>query len=88
MQETQPGHYESQNTDETSTINVTIPSNFTEMFTSATSDKGNTVSGLFDIQYRRWKWVQDGIINGGQPVVEGDSRYIGSLITQDKILLV
>lgn len=88
MQETQPGHYESQNTDETSTINVTIPSNLTEMFTSATSDKGNTVSGLFDIQYRRWKWVQDGIINGGQPVVEGDSRYIGSLITQDKILLV
>jgi hypothetical protein len=88
MKEIETGHWESVQTDDTSTINITIPANFTKMFTSATSDKGNTISGLFDIQYRRWKWNQVGIINKGQPYVQGDGRYIGTLITQDKILLL
>jgi len=57
------------------------------MFSSATSDQGNTVSGLFDIQYRRWKFDRWGILDKGQPYVTGDSRDIQSLITQDKILL-
>ncbi|KIW68178.1 hypothetical protein PV04_04139 [Phialophora macrospora] len=87
MAETEPGVWKSVETDENSTINLTIPENFTTMFTSATSDKGNTVSGLFDIQYRRWKFNQNGIINKGQPYVRGDSRTIGTLITQDRILL-
>ncbi|EXJ60920.1 hypothetical protein A1O7_05073 [Cladophialophora yegresii CBS 114405] len=87
MAETEPGVWRSIETDENSTINITIPENFTTMFTSATSDQGNTVSGLFDIQYRRWKFNQNGIINKGQPYVRGDSRDIGTLITQDRILL-
>ena len=87
MKEIEPGRWKSVETDETSTINITIPANFTTMFTSATSDRGNTVSGLFDIQYRRWKWTQDGMINKGQPYIQGDSRHIGSLISQDRIVL-
>ncbi|OCT45691.1 hypothetical protein CLCR_01410 [Cladophialophora carrionii] len=87
MAETEPGVWQSMETDENSTINITIPENFTTMFTSATSDQGNTVSGLFDIQYRRWKFNQNGLINKGQPYVRGDSRTIGTLITQERILL-
>ena len=87
MNETSPGHYQSQETDENSTINVTIPANFTTMFTSATSNQGDTVSGLFDIQYRRWKFDLDGIINKGQPFAKGDSQYIGTLIARDEIVL-
>lgn len=87
MNETSPGHFESVETDETSTINLTIPENFTAMFTSATSDRGNTVSGLFDIQYRHWKFDRVGGLDKGQPYVTGDSRHIESLITQDTILL-
>ncbi|KAJ9611324.1 hypothetical protein H2200_004508 [Cladophialophora chaetospira] len=87
MNETSPGVYQSQETDENSTVNLTIPENYTAMFRSATSDQGNTVSGLFDIQYRRWAFDQWGIMNKGQPYVKGNSRDIQSLITQDKILL-
>jgi hypothetical protein len=87
MKEIEPGHWQSVETDENSTINVTIPANFTTMFTSATSNRGDTVSGLFDIQYRRWKFDKTGIINKGQPFVNGNSRYIGSLIAQDRVLL-
>jgi hypothetical protein len=87
MNQTSPGSFESVATDETSTINTTIPVNFTAMFTSATSGRGNTVSGLFDIQYRRWRFDQVDIIDKGQPYVTGSFRHIESLITQDKILL-
>jgi len=87
MNETEPGHWESVETDENSTINLTIPINFTTMFTSATSDRGNTISGLFDIQYRRWKFNQNGIMDKGEPFVEGDSQFIGSMIAQDSIQL-
>lgn len=87
MKEIEPGRWQSVKTDEDSTINITIPENFTTMFTSATSDKGDTVSGLFDIQYRRWKFDKTAIINKGQPFVKGDSRVIGTLIAEDRILL-
>jgi hypothetical protein len=87
MNKTSPGRFQSQEIDETSTINLTIPVNFTTMFSSATSDRGNTVSGLFDIQYRFWKMDRWGILDKGQPYVRGDFRDIESLITQDGILL-
>jgi hypothetical protein len=87
MKEIEPGHFESVETDENSIINTTIPANFTTMFRSATLDRGNTISGLFDIQYRRWKWVQQGLFDRGQPYVRGASRHIGSLITEDKVLV-
>ena len=87
MNETVAGTISSVNTDENSTINTTIPANFTEMFRSATGTAGTTVAGLFDIQYRRWTFVQDGLIDKGEPYVRGDSRYIGSLITENDIIL-
>jgi len=87
MNETSPGHFESVELYEGATINLTIPVNYTAMFTSATSNKGNTVSGLFDIQYRRWNLDRWGILDKGQPYVRGESRHIESLITQDDILL-
>ncbi|OSS43473.1 hypothetical protein B5807_11982 [Epicoccum nigrum] len=74
-------------TDEHSTINTTIPRNFTEMFRSATSDLGNTLSGLFDIQYRRWTIDRVDIIDRGQPYVRGKSRHIESMVQADAILL-
>jgi hypothetical protein len=88
MNETEPGRFQSQSTDDNSTISVIIPHNFTEMFTSATSQLGNTISGLFDIQYRRWSWDRNGIVNNGQPYVRGDSRYMRSLITEDSVVLL
>jgi hypothetical protein len=88
MEEIEPGHWESQLTDENSTINVTIPANFTTMFSSATSSQGDTRAGMFDMQFRRWNFDRVGIINKGQPYAIADSRYIGTLMAQDKILLV
>jgi hypothetical protein len=85
--ETSPGTLKSVELYEGATINLTIPENYTAMFTSATSDKGNTVSGLFDIQYRRWRLDRWGVLDKGEPYVRGESRYIESLITQDDILL-
>ena len=88
MNETEPGHWQSVETNADSTINLTIPENYTAMFSSATSDLGSTVSGLFDIQYRRWSFDRWGVQDKGQPFVKGDSRFIQSLITQEKIVLV
>ncbi|KIW17682.1 hypothetical protein PV08_04877 [Exophiala spinifera] len=88
VNETEPGVYSSVETDENSTINTTIPANFTTMFTSATSDQGNTISGLFDIQFRRWKFNKIGMINKGRPFVQGNSRFTGTLIAQDRVVLV
>jgi hypothetical protein len=85
--ETSPGTFQSVELYEGATINLTIPENYTAMFTSATSDKGNTVSGLFDIQYRRWTLDRWGVLDKGEPYVKGESRYIDSLITQGDILL-
>ncbi|WEW58640.1 hypothetical protein PRK78_004108 [Emydomyces testavorans] len=81
--ETSPGRFESVETYPSATINLTIPRNFTAMFSSATADRGNTLSGLFDIQYRRWKIGRWGVYDKGQPYVKGDSRQIESLITQN-----
>jgi hypothetical protein len=87
MNETSPGRFQSHKTDESSTVNLTLPVNYTAMFTSATSDKGNTVSGLFDIQYRRWVLDRWGVYDHGRPFVRGAFREIESLITQEKIIL-
>ncbi|KAK5652347.1 hypothetical protein OQA88_10539 [Cercophora sp. LCS_1] len=86
MNETRPGVFSSVETDENSTINTTVPANYTAMFTSATGPD-NTLSGLFDIQYRRWLIDFQNIIDKGEPHVEGDARRIESLIPQDDILL-
>ena len=49
------GNLTSVKKDPSSTINTTLPANYTAMFSSGTADVGNTVSGMFDVQYRRWK---------------------------------
>lgn len=87
MNETEPGKWISVRTDESSTINITIPRNYTTMFGSATSDQGNTISGMFDIQFRRWAIDRVDIVENGQPYVRGEARHIESLIHQDTILL-
>ena len=53
MNQTSSGTFRSVETDENSTINLTISLNFTVMFTGAISDIENTISDMFDIQYRR-----------------------------------
>ncbi|RYP67549.1 hypothetical protein DL769_005727 [Monosporascus sp. CRB-8-3] len=87
MNETSEGVFESTLTDDDSTINSTIPLNYTNMFYSATSNPGNTVSGLFDIQYRRWHLNRDDLFDKGATYAQGDFRFIDNLIPQEAILL-
>lgn len=87
MEETEPGTFESVETDDNSTINSTIPANYTEMFYSRTSAPGNTLSGLFDIQYRRWTLDQVDITDKGAVHTKGDYRSLESLVVQDRIVL-
>jgi hypothetical protein len=85
--EVSPGRLQSVKKDNSSTVNTTIPANYTAMFASATGDAGNTVSGMFDVQYRRWIVNLEEIINNGTPRAGGDFRYIELLIPQDDVLL-
>lgn len=87
INQTEPGWWQNVGTDENSTISTMIPRNYTAMFTSATSDLGNTVSGLFDIQYRLWTISRSSKIDKGQPRLKGRSRHIESLIQQDNVLI-
>lgn len=57
------------------------------MFSSATSDDGNTLSGAFDIQYRTWRVSTDKInrrVDAGSPYATGSYRAIDSLILHNK----
>jgi hypothetical protein len=87
MNATGGGNFSSVETDESSTVNSTVPRNYTAMFNSATSDRGNTVSGMFDVQYRRWTMDRVEAIDKNQPYVKGDSRHIETLVQQDDIFL-
>lgn len=87
MNETSPGNFSSVGTDENSTINTTIPANFTAMFYSATSNPGNTLSGIFDIQYRRWKYDKNGIYDKGHIHAVGDASIVENLIPQKSVIL-
>jgi hypothetical protein len=85
--EVRPGQLESVKTDESSTINTTVPANYTKMFSSATDDPGNTLSGLFDVQFRRWTVRMVDIIDHGAPRVAADPRPVEVLIPQDDIVI-
>ncbi|KEY73650.1 hypothetical protein S7711_07698 [Stachybotrys chartarum IBT 7711] len=85
--ETSEGNFRSVKTDDSSTVNTTVPANYTAMFSSATAGAGNTVSGLFDIQYRRWAINFEDIIDHGEPRITGNYRYIETLIPQEDVLL-
>jgi hypothetical protein len=60
------------------------------MFSSATSGVGNTLSGLFDIQYRVWSvtFEDTGIVDGGQPFAIGSYRHIDSLVVRNEVVLI
>jgi hypothetical protein len=85
--EVSPGLFESVQSNDDSFIDTTIPANFTEMFSSATSDPGNTLSGLFDIQYRRWKMERVDIIDNGRPRVRSDEQFVENMIPQNDVLI-
>lgn len=87
MNESKPGVRETVESDGTSTINTTIPRNITTMFRSATADRGTTISGLFDIQYRLGTINRYMMYGRGRPFVGGVSRHIESLVQQDKVLI-
>lgn len=70
-------------------INTTIPANITEVFSSATSGRGTTLSGPFDIQFRTWSVTVDnshGEIDGGRPYASGEYRSLGSLMLRNDIV--
>jgi hypothetical protein len=74
-------------TSDAAIINSTIPANLTGIFSSATSDDGNTLSGAFDIQYRTWSVSTDkinGRVDAGSPYATGSYRAIDSLILHNK----
>lgn len=73
--------------DESSTINTTIPANLTDIFLSATSAPGSTLSGLFDIQYRRFRIKYSEIVNAGNGVVHGDFRTVETLLVEQDLHL-
>lgn len=68
-------------------INSTIPANITEVFSSATSDDGNTLSGAFDIQYRKWSVMVDTyykIVDKGEPRAAGTFRSLERSVMHSK----
>ncbi|KAH8692249.1 hypothetical protein BGW36DRAFT_348467 [Talaromyces proteolyticus] len=71
-------------------INTTIPSNYLEMFSSATSSPGTTLSGLFDIQYRVWSVSVDekSNIDGGKPYATGTYRGMDNMILSNGVVLI
>lgn len=87
MKETKPGIWQSERSGDDSTVNITIPRNYTQMFKSATSENGSTISGMFDIQYRRWTIDHTELIEKGEPYIRGKSRYIENLVKEDAVLL-
>ena len=73
--------------DDNAIINSTIPANLTEVFSSATSDDGNTLSGALDIQYRSWSVGVDTYgkqVDGGKPYAQGEFRNLEMVILHNK----
>jgi hypothetical protein len=65
------------------TINSTLPSNLTEMFSSATSGEGSTISGLFDIQYRLYEGVREDNVDHGRTFIQGSFRGVERLVLRN-----
>ncbi|KAF8251516.1 hypothetical protein K440DRAFT_658621 [Wilcoxina mikolae CBS 423.85] len=68
---------------DSATINSTLPNNLTEMFSSATSGQGNTVSGLFDIQYRLYTGVREDHVDHGKTYIQGSFRGVERLVLRN-----
>jgi hypothetical protein len=77
-------------TTEDAYFNTTILANLTEIFTSATSHEGSTISGAFDIQHRTWAVKVDDhkLVDRGNPYPVGKFRSLESLILRNDVILV
>jgi hypothetical protein len=79
-------------------ISSTIASNITEAFTSATGGDGNTISSVFDIQYRNFIQYNNATepsanesepwIDQGRPRTQGQFQFYQSLILENRYLAV
>lgn len=79
-------------------ISSAIASNITEIFTSATSGDGNTLSSVFDIQYRSFiqynNATQPGAnesvpwVDQGRPRSQGEFQFYQSVILDNRYLAV
>ena len=76
-------------------IDTSVPSNITNVFTSATSDEGNTVASIFDIHYRSYynygnKTFPSGNatqqwFDQGRPRTIGVTRFFDSMIMNNRL---
>lgn len=74
-------------------IDSRIPRNITEIFTSADELYGSGVANAFDIQYRSFEITRHNDsttrnIDNGQPVTAGISRFLGSLLLNNRYDIV
>jgi hypothetical protein len=76
-----PGAYECINR----TFNSTIPANLIEIFSSKTSNVGNTVYGLFDIGYRRWTTSSAKAVGDGNSCLVGTFKPMDTFVRHHKV---
>ena len=62
-----------------------IPEQKRDLFQSGLSGQKETLSSLFDIQYRSYSTREDPQVNNGSPFVVGSFRQLGSLVLDDTI---
>ncbi|KAF2271016.1 hypothetical protein CC78DRAFT_563594 [Lojkania enalia] len=63
---------------------VRIPQNITEIYSAGLSKLSNTVSSVFDIQWRTYRKVlKSSIMREGQPYLIGDYRHLSQLVLND-----
>ncbi|KAF8471243.1 hypothetical protein BDZ91DRAFT_781036 [Kalaharituber pfeilii] len=78
------------------TMSSKIPRNVSEIYTSGTMEKGNTVSNFFDIQYRYYYYsytdsnrkVPVQTVDNGEPYTKGTVRYLENLVLKDQVVIV
>ena len=68
--------------------NTDIPQNVTDLFSSATSEHGTSLSGIFDIQARQYVTRTISAVNEGKPYLEASYRPLDKLLLDDRIGLV
>lgn len=67
--------------------NTSIAENITKTFSTGTADRGNTISGVFDIRFRHFSQVQDasGSIDSSRPRTQGALIYGQSFISERRL---
>ena len=62
-----------------------IPQSVVDLYSSGTSEKGTTVSNIFDIQWRQYYSRQDDRINNGSRFLAGSFRQVQSMVLDDAV---